>query len=43
MKTLLLTAAAALVAISTMSAYAYNCRTNCYWVGDYQYCNTSCY
>ena len=42
MKKLLLAAAAAIVAISTMSAYAYNCRTTCYWVGEYQYCNQTC-
>ena len=24
-------------------AYAKTCYTNCYWVGNSQYCNTNCY
>jgi hypothetical protein len=42
MKKIVLAAAAALVAISTMSAYAYRCNTQCFWVGNQQYCSTNC-
>jgi hypothetical protein len=41
MKKLLL-ALAALTAISTVSAYAYTCRTQCYWVGQQQWCTERC-
>ena len=27
----------------TTAALAESCTTTCYWVGDYQYCNTYCY
>jgi hypothetical protein len=29
--------------IANAQFYQHQCRTTCYWVGDYQYCNTSCY
>jgi len=33
--------ALALAVIST-AAYATTCRTNCYWIGNQQYCTTTC-
>jgi hypothetical protein len=35
-------ALAALTVFGTASAYSYTCRQNCYWVGDQQYCTTTC-
>jgi len=39
----LLIALAALTALSSVSAYAYNCTQTCYWMGNQQICNTYCY
>ena len=38
----LIIALAALTALSTASAYAYTCRTTCYWIGNQQYCTERC-
>jgi hypothetical protein len=35
-------ALAALTALSTASAYAYNCTTNCQQIGNQWICNQSC-
>ena len=30
-------------ALAAERAYAYSCRTYCYYLGNTQYCNTNCY
>jgi hypothetical protein len=48
MRKFALTTLAALAALTVFSTYpmkasAENCSTRCYWLGDTQYCDTTCY
>lgn len=39
----MLLVALAVAGALTRAAHAETCYTNCYWLGDQQYCTTQCY